>query len=93
MSNWPQAVWIVKKLQKNFDFSQEINNFMTELNKLNTKLSNDEIIMAGLEGKLETEKTVINQRYTTFIDQANTNVTPKTYTSGFSKGTIWLVAR
>ena len=93
MSNWPQAVWIVKKLQKNFDFSQEIEGFMTALSNLNIKLSTDEVIMAGLEGRLETEKTTINERCTTFIDQANTDGTPKNYTSGFSKGTIWLVAK
>jgi len=40
MSSWPEAVWIVKKIQKNFDFSSELNYYTMQLNELNTRVNN-----------------------------------------------------
>ena len=39
MSAWSQAVWIVKQLQANFDFTQEISNYIGNLNTLNGRVN------------------------------------------------------
>ncbi len=45
MSAWSQAVWIVKQLQANFDFSKEIAEYVNNLNALNVRINalNDEV--------------------------------------------------
>ena len=39
MSNWPEAVWIVTQLQKNFDFSSEITIYTNKLDSTNLETS------------------------------------------------------
>jgi len=39
MSSWSEAVWVVKKLQKNFDFSSEITYYTQNLNTLNGRVN------------------------------------------------------
>ena len=100
MSAWPQAAWIVKKLQKNFDFSSEITYYTQNLNTLNGRVNtlNDVVAadadtISGLEGELADVEQQINQMSST-IRAVSVNGLPQGYTTNdYSKGTIWLVLK
>ena len=91
MSAWPEAVWIVKKLQKNFDFDQQIdiytnvlNNVNATVNRLNDRVADDEATLATLRADLTSRATTIRA-----VKKSSTNEPDTTETYG--KGTIWFI--
>lgn len=92
MSSWPEAVWIVKKIQKNFDFSSELNYYTMQLNELNTRVNNLIDRVSTDENNLIQLTATLEGKTTTFFSEANGNV-PKNLPSNYGKGTIWLVLK
>ena len=86
MSAWPQAVWIVKKLQKNFDFTDTVNYYTVQLNTLNGRINN-------LIDRVENDERELTSRVVTFFSTANSDNTPSNPPSDYGKGTIWLVLK
>lgn len=80
MSAWSQAVWIVKKLQSNFDFSQGLEVYTSNINSLNTRVNE-------LNERIKQSPT----RVITIVAarQGNTD-TPDT-DKQYKDGAIWLV--
>lgn len=39
MSTWPQAVWIVNSLQKNFDFTGDLKTYVKDLQNVNSQVN------------------------------------------------------
>lgn len=91
MSAWPEAAWIVKKLQANFDFSQQISNYTYGLNTLNGKVNTLNSTVSGLSSDIDTAKSNLENRAVTIVATKlnNTNV-PNTSRS-YGQGTIWVV--
>lgn len=85
MSNWSEAVWIVRKLQKNFDFTQEISNYENKLYDLNIRINN-------LIDRVEQDENNLNNKVVTFIS-TETNGIPDTPPTSYGKGAIWLIIR
>lgn len=85
MSAWPEAVWIVKKLQKNFDFTSELNYYTTLLNDLNSRINT-------LIDRVNTDETNISSRTVTFVSTA-TNGVPTNPPTNYGVGTLWLVSK
>ena len=100
MSAWPQAAWIVKKLQKNFDFSEQITYYTQNLNTLNGRVNSlndavatDATVISGLSDELTAIEQQINQMAST-IRARNSGGVPQGYSSSdYSKGTIWLILK
>lgn len=98
MSSWSEAVWVVKKLQKNFDFTSEITYYTQNLNTLNgrvnalnSKIADDQALITTLQNKLDEEKESIKDMSSTIV-AINTNGVPNGDSSKvYSKGTIWLI--
>lgn len=88
MSSWPQAVWIVKKIQKNFDFTQAINDYENKLYNLDRKVD-------GLIDRVSTDENLYSDRVTTFVSTESTvnRGIPANPPSNLGKGAIWLVSR
>lgn len=87
MSAWPQAVWIVRRLQKKIDFPQLLNSYTKLLNDLNIDVN-------GLYTSLEAAEQEIDnlQVSVVTISDTKTNNTPTNNPSGnFTTGTIWLI--
>lgn len=87
MSAWPQAVWIVRRLQKKIDFPQLLNSYTGLLNNLNDSVNG---LYAGLENA---EQAIDNLQVSVVtISDTKTNNTPTNNSSGnFTTGTIWLI--
>ena len=100
MSSWSEAVWVVKKLQKNFDFSSEITYYTQNLNTLNGRINAlnstviaDAAVIEGLNTQIDDMQATLDNRCTT-ISAKNVNGLPQGYDSSqYSKGTIWLVQK
>ena len=91
MSAWPEAVWIVRKLQANFDFEQQIANYVQDLNAINGRINN-------LNNKIQTDELQIantiadlNTRVVTIRDTKTNNLPSDTDSSTYGKGAIWLI--
>lgn len=87
MSAWPQAVWIVRRLQKKIDFPQLLNSYTGFLNNLNDSVNH---LYTNLEN---TEQAIDNLQVSVVtISDTKTNNTPTNNSSGnFTTGTIWLI--
>lgn len=59
MSAWSQAVWIVKQLQVNFDFSKEISNYIVGLNALNSRVNDLNDVIQNTKNSLLSRALVI----------------------------------
>lgn len=100
MSSWSEAVWVVKKLQKNFDFSSEITYYTQNLNTLNGRVNAlnstviaDAAVIEGLNTQIDDMQITLNNRCTT-ISAKSVNGLPQGYDSSqYSKGTIWLIEK
>ena len=100
MSSWSEAVWVVKKLQKNFDFSSEITYYTQNLNTLNGRVNAlnstviaDAAVLEGLDTQIDDMQDTLNTRCTT-ISAKSVNGLPQGYDSSqYSKGTIWLIQK
>lgn len=97
MSAWPEAVWIVKKLQKNFDFDQQIREYQsaliatnTTVNALNDRVSGDQARLATDEQTLTNLTSTLTSRAITIRATKKSSGGPNT-TQSFGKGTIWFV--
>ena len=77
MSAWSQAVWVVQELQKNFNFSNLINEENARLDTLQEKIAQD-------------EEYITNGTVTLLAGKKNDN-TPDTTLTTFARGTIWFV--
>ena len=85
MSAWPEAVWIVKRIQKNFDFTSQLNQYTIQLNRLDAKVNT-------LIDRVDTDEKRMASRTVTFVSTA-TNGVPSTVPSNYGVGTLWLVAK
>lgn len=100
MSAWPQAAWIVKKLQKNFDFSGEITYYTQNLNTLNGRvnalnsaIAADEVVMEALEDNLDIIEEQIDKMASVICAESQNGV-PKDFSpNDYTKGTLWLVLK
>ena len=90
MSAWPQAVWIVKKLQNNFDFNNQIYKYVENLNGLNTTVNGVNTKIINLSNELDQTKAQIDLTASVIRASKSNNNTPSS-TQGFAKGTLWLV--
>lgn len=97
MSAWPEAVWIVKNIQKNFDFNNELNVYTAQLNSLNTRINNLIDRITTDENNLSQTAATLEGRTVTFFgkpDTENPNVPrQEDLPANYGKGTIWLVLR
>lgn len=97
MSAWPEAVWIVKNIQKNFDFSTELNYYTTQLNSLNSRINNLIDRVAADENNLNETAAALEGRTVTFFGEPSTenpNVPrQEDLPTNYGKGTIWLVLK
>ena len=93
MSSWPQAVWIVKKLQKNFDFSEQITYYTQNLNTLNDRIINLNSNLVGLEDSLSDSQEDLSLRASAFIAKKKNDGTPNKQNIIYSKGTIWFIEK
>ena len=100
MSAWPQAAWIVKKLQKNFDFSgqityytQNLNTLNGRVNALNSAIAADESVVDELEDNLAVIEQQIDTM-TSVIRATSQGGLPEGYSSSeYTKGTLWLILK
>lgn len=92
MSAWPEAVWIVKKLQSNFNFTSQLSRYTDQLNALNSRI-NGLIDRVSLdENNLESTRASLQNKVVTFFaDSSNGIPTGSNLPDSFGKGTIWLV--
>lgn len=84
MSSWSEAVWVVRKLQKNFDFSQEITKYETKLYNLDVRINN-------LIDRVEQDENDLKGMIVTFIS-TKTNGLPTNPPPYLKKGAIWFVS-
>ncbi len=90
MSVWPEAVWIVKKLQKNFDIITEINYYNQNLNDTNKRING----MIDKLNDIETKNTtLLKENIFTFLSLKDGNNQPLNPPSMYGNGTIWLVPK
>lgn len=101
MSAWPQAAWIVKKLQKNFDFSSEITYYTQNLNTLNGRvnalnsaIAADEVVMESFEDNLDIIEQQLDKMASVIRAKKSQSGVPEgTSLSDYAKGTLWLVLK
>lgn len=101
MSAWPEAAWIVKKLQKNFDFSEQITYYTQNLtalnnrvNELNDTIENDEDIISALNTRIENMKQQTQSMNSTIRARKDGNNLPEGYDdTQYNTGTIWLILK
>lgn len=93
MSAWPQAVWIVKRLQKNFNFTSQLDSYRMQLNNSNLQINNLIDRVAEDENRFNQVINNLESRTVTFVSTATNNGSPSTPPSFYEKGTIWLVAK
>lgn len=92
MSAWPEAAWIVKKLQKNFDFSEQITYYTRDLNSLRTEVNNLNISVENLNNSLQQKKAQIDLSASVIRATKNNTGLPNT-SDNYTKGTLWLVLK
>lgn len=98
MSAWSQAVWIVKKLQKNFDFSKQINSYTFGLNTLNAtvntlndRVATDEANINNFNNQITQVKNQILNRAVTLVATKKSSGNEPDTTKSYDDGAIWLV--
>lgn len=93
MSAWTQAAWIVKKIQKNFDFSAEINNYIEQLEGLLPDINNIDEELSILQNKIDNFEQDFNN--ITIVAKRTNNDKPAGYENyeidDFKNGTLWLI--
>lgn len=92
MSVWPEAAWIVKKLQKNFDFGEQINYYTRNLNTLNDRVNGLNTTVANLSQNLQQTKEQIDLSASVIRAVKDNNGLPSS-TVGYTEGTLWLVLK
>ncbi len=83
MSSWAQAAWIVKKIQKNFDFSTEIQKYINQLGPLATNIVNIENNLQDLEDDINNLTVVATK-----TNDNKPNINPSIQ---YKEGTLWLI--
>lgn len=92
MSAWPEAVWVVKKLQQNFNFTSQLNRYTDQLNALNLRINGLIDRVSTDEDNLENTKTILENKIVTFFANSEEgNPSGTELPDNFGKGTIWLV--
>ncbi len=92
MSAWPEAVWIVKKLQKNFDFSEQITYYTRDLNELNTMVNGLNASVINLNNSLQQKEEQIDLSASVIRATKDSAGLPNT-SDNYTKGTLWLVLK
>lgn len=80
MSVWPQAVWIVRKLQKQFDFQAQIKIYTDRLDQLDERINN---LSASIENIPINSQVIIGK-------ENNTTGNPD-FLTAWEKWTTWLI--
>lgn len=80
MSAWSEAVWIVKRLEKNFNFGVQISQYVGALNQVNTEINNLKTILDDINDTTVTiaAKKKINE------EEPDTNIPA-------IEGAVWFV--
>lgn len=92
MSSWSEAVWVVKKLQKNFDFQQDIKLYTQDLNDLNRRVNTLNDTVATDEAALANLKTELTNRVVTIRDTVGNDGLPSNVSSdNYGKGAVWFI--
>ena len=92
MSAWPEAVWIVKKLQKNFDFSEQLDYYTRNLNNLNGRVNTLNTTIINMAEDLENTKQIIDLTASVIMATKQSDGNPSSSAS-YTKGTLWLVEK
>lgn len=92
MSAWPEAAWIVKKLQKNFDFGEQINYYTRNLNTLNDRVNGLNTSVVNLSQNLQQTKEQIDLSASVIKATKKNDGSPAS-TVSYTKGTLWLVLK
>lgn len=85
MSAWPEAAWIVNKLQKNFDVSAQIVSFNNSINGLNGQINT---VGDNLETFINNIDTTVLSNQVITIASVN-----QPSTSNVKNGAIWFKVR
>ena len=92
MSSWSEAVWVVKKLQKNFDFQQDIKLYTQNLNDLNRRVNTLNDTVATDEAALANLRTELTNRIVTIRDTVGNDGLPSSVSSdSYGKGAVWFI--
>ena len=92
MSAWPEAAWIVKKLQKNFDFSEQITYYTRNLNELNTMVNGLNTSVINLNNSLQQVEAQIDLSASVIRATKTSGGLPNT-SDNYTKGTLWLILK
>lgn len=84
MSAWPQAVWIVKKINARLDVSTQIEGYVNLLNQMNGRINT-------AEANLNAAILFLEGKTTTFISEKNHYNLPTNPPSNYGNGTLWLI--
>lgn len=93
MSNWPEAVWVVKKLEKYFNFDDDINNYRNQLNGIIPQINELNSKAEALSSSLEEKESYLDTLASSFISTKNSSSTPSDITIEPTKGTIWFISK
>ena len=92
MSSWSEAVWVVKKLQKNFDFQQDIKLYTQDLNDLNKRVNTLKDTVTTDEVALDSLRIELDNKVVTIRDTIGNNGLPSsTPSESYGEGAIWFI--
>ena len=93
MSNWPEAVWVVKKLEKYFNFDDDIDNYRNQLNGIIPQINELNSKTETLSSSLEEKESYLDTLASSFISTKNSSDAPSVITIEPTRGTIWFVSK
>ena len=80
MNTWPQAVWIVNSLQKNFDFTNDLKSYINDLKNINIQVN---------ELTRDVYQKLLQQKMS-FIATKNEDNNPSGITR-YDKDSVWFI--
>lgn len=91
MSAWSEAVWVVKKLQKSMNFSQQIITYTNNLNNLNQRVNDLNQNIGEKQQRIENLTNIIEEKNTAIMatKKINSN-TPDTTKEPYDNA-IWFI--
>lgn len=93
MSNWPEAVWVVKELKKYFNFDEDIDNYRNQLNGIIPQINELNSKTETLSSSLDEKESYLDTLASSFISTKNSSGIPSDITIEPTRGTIWFVSK
>ena len=93
MSSWSEAVWVVKKLEKYFNFDDDIDNYRNQLNGIIPQINELNSKTETLSSSLEEKESYLDTLASSFISTKNSSDAPSDITIEPTRGTIWFVSK